>query len=96
MEHQLALSFKEICILPTKIEPISHPNHSCHTALSQMQVCFTGVKWLIEGDIKGFFDNINHKVMVGILAERIMIERVQHSRVVKLSNYLTSYRYSEK
>lgn len=32
------------------------PNHSCHTALSQVQVCFTGVKWFVEGDIKGFFD----------------------------------------
>ena len=36
------------------------PNHSCHTALSQVQVCFTGVKWFVEGDIKSFFDNINH------------------------------------
>ncbi|HEX2925301.1 MAG TPA: reverse transcriptase domain-containing protein [Ruminiclostridium sp.] len=51
------------------------PNHSCHTALSQAQVCFTGVKWFVEGDIKSFFDNINHKVMVGILAERIKDER---------------------
>lgn len=33
---------------------------SCHTALLQTQKRFTGVKWFIEGDIKGFFDNINH------------------------------------
>ena len=51
------------------------PNHSCHTALSQVQVCFTGVKWFVEGDIKGFFDNIDHDVMVDILAERIKDER---------------------
>lgn len=36
------------------------PNRSCHTALNEIQKTFTGVKWFIEGDIKGFFDNINH------------------------------------
>ena len=51
------------------------PNHSCHTALSQVQVNFTGVKWFVEGDIKGFFDNIDHDVMIHILAERIKDER---------------------
>ena len=59
-------------------EDISHgfrPNHSCHTALNQIQVCFTGAKWFVEGDIKGFFDNINHDKMVSILAEKIHDER---------------------
>lgn len=28
-----------------------------------------------RGDIKGFFDNINHDVLIGILAERINDER---------------------
>jgi len=35
---------------------------------------FTGVKWFIEGDIKGFFDNINHQTMVSILHKRIKDE----------------------
>ena len=51
------------------------PKHSCHTALDQVQKNFTGVKWFVEGDIKGFFDNINHDVMVEILSERIKDER---------------------
>lgn len=51
------------------------PNHSCHTALRHVQVNFTGVKWFVEGDIKGFFDNIDHDVMIHILAERIKDER---------------------
>lgn len=51
------------------------PNRSCHTALDQLQTCFCGVKWFVEGDIKGFFDNINHEIMVGILEERIKDER---------------------
>jgi len=59
-------------------EKCSHgfrPNHSCHTALNQVQGCFTGVKWFIEGDIRGFFDNIDHDVMIGILSKRIKDDR---------------------
>lgn len=59
-------------------EPISNgfrPNKSCHTALTHIQKTFTGVKWFIEGDIKGFFDNINHNTLIGIMRERIKDER---------------------
>jgi group II intron reverse transcriptase/maturase len=51
------------------------PNRSCHTALIQVQKRFTGVKWFVEGDIKGFFDNINHDVLISILKKRIADER---------------------
>ena len=40
-----------------------------------IQKSFTAVKWFIEGDIKGFFDNINHNVLIDILRERIADER---------------------
>jgi group II intron reverse transcriptase/maturase len=59
-------------------ESTSHgfrPRRSCHTALMQVQRTFTGTRWFIEGDIKGFFDNINHDVLVGILRERIDDDR---------------------
>lgn len=70
------------------------PNHSCHTALNQVQVCFTGVKWFVEGDIKGFFDNIDHEVMVGILAERIKDERfLRLIRKFLKAGYLEDWRY---
>ena len=51
------------------------PKRSCHTALIDIQKTFTAVKWFIEGDIKGFFDNINHDVLINILRERIADER---------------------
>jgi group II intron reverse transcriptase/maturase len=51
------------------------PNRSCHTALMQVSKSFNGAKWFIEGDIKGFFDNIDHDVMISILQERISDER---------------------
>lgn len=70
------------------------PKHSCHTALSQAQVCFTGVKWFVEGDIKGFFDNINHEVMIGILAERIEDEKfLRLIRKFLKAGYLEDWQY---
>ena len=34
-----------------------------------------GHVWFIEGDIKGFFDNINHNTLIDILRKRIDDER---------------------
>lgn len=51
------------------------PNRSCHTALTRIQKTFKSTKWFIEGDIKGFFDNIDHNVLIGILRKRISDER---------------------
>ena len=59
-------------------ETTSHgfrPKRSCHTALLHIQKTFSGAKWFIEGDIKGFFDNIDHDVLVGILREHISDDR---------------------
>ena len=59
-------------------ETTSHgfrPKRSCHTALLHIQKTFSGAKWFIDGDIKGFFDNIDHDVLVGILRERISDDR---------------------
>ena len=59
-------------------EKCSHgfrPHRSCHTALASIHEGFDGTRWFIEGDIKGFFDNIDHDVMIGILSERISDQR---------------------
>lgn len=50
------------------------PYRSCHTALMEVQNEFTGVKWFVEGDIKGCFDNIDHHILVDILRRRIKDE----------------------
>jgi group II intron reverse transcriptase/maturase len=57
-----------------QFSPFSHgfrPDRGCHTALIQIQKGWTGTKWFIEGDIKGFFDNIHHQSMLSILSEKI-------------------------
>ena len=62
-------------IYEDSFEEISHgfrPNRSCHTALRQIQNRFVRCKWYVEGDIKGFFDNIDHNIMINILRKRII------------------------
>ncbi len=44
---------------------------SCHTALSQIKNTWKGLTWCIEGDIKGFFDNINHQILIKIISKKI-------------------------
>ena len=51
------------------------PNRSCHTALREIYQQCRGTKWWVEGDIKGFFDNIDHQVLIDILRRRIKDEK---------------------
>jgi len=51
------------------------PKRSCHTALDEVRNRFKGVNWFIEGDIKGFFDNIDHQTLISILRRKITDER---------------------
>ncbi len=70
------------------------PNRSCHTALAQIQKTFSGAKWFIEGDIKGFFDNIDHNVLIDILRKRIADERfLRLVRKFLKAGYLEDWKY---
>ncbi|MHB8628841.1 MAG: reverse transcriptase domain-containing protein [Aggregatilineales bacterium] len=53
------------------------PNRSCHTALSEVKQ-MNGVRWWVEGDIQGFFDNLNHTTLLRILNQRIIDKRFLH------------------
>lgn len=46
-------------------------NRGCHTALQQIKNQGNGTKWFVEGDIKGFFDNIDHHILMKLLRKRI-------------------------
>ena len=50
------------------------PKRSCHTALTQVKKNFTGVTWIVEGDIKACFDNFDPHVLVELLRKRISDE----------------------
>lgn len=80
-----------------RFSPQSHgfrPNRGCHTALQEITHKWRGVKWFIEGDIKGCFDNINHDVLLSILRETILDNRLIRlvSNMLR-AGYLEDWRY---
>src|SRR5216684_3603939 len=56
------------------------PKKSCHTALKDIGY-WTGTKWFIEFDIEGYFDNIDHKILMQLLEKKI--DDVKFLRVIK-------------
>nr|YP_010003156.1 hypothetical protein JXY92_mgp08 [Ulva torta]AZP40264.1 hypothetical protein [Ulva torta] len=46
------------------------PNRSAHSALKDIR-SWTGITWMIEGDIKGCFDNVDHHILECLLKVRI-------------------------
>lgn len=72
------------------------PHRSCHTALGMIKKSFAGAKWFIEGDIKGFFDNIDHNVLISILRERISDERfLRLIRKFLNAGYVEDWKYNK-
>jgi group II intron reverse transcriptase/maturase len=70
------------------------PSRSCLTGLEQVKRQWTGVKWIIEFDIKGFFDNIDHIKMIEILERKICDKRIV--TLVKLmlkAGYMEEWKY---
>jgi len=51
------------------------PHHSCHTALREFRTKWSAVNWLIEGDIKACFDELDHHILVTTLRKKIRDER---------------------
>ena len=89
-------------ILEAVYEPVfldcSHgfrPNRGCHSALKSVKYRFNGIRWFVEGDIKGCFDNIDHSVLVNIISKKI-----KDARLTKLiykflkAGYLEDFQYN--
>ena len=66
------------------------PDRGCHSALSNVTNHWTGVRWFVEGDIKGCFDNIDHEVMLSVLGEKL-----HDNRFLRLLKYLLKAGYME-
>ena len=66
------------------------PGRGCHTALSNVVDHWTGVRWFVEGDIKGCFDNIDHEVLLSVLGEKL-----HDNRFLRLLKYLLKAGYVE-
>ena len=66
------------------------PGRGCHAALSKVAHTWTGVRWFVEGDIKGCFDNIDHDVLLSVLGEKL-----RDNRFLRLLKYLLKAGYLE-
>jgi group II intron reverse transcriptase/maturase len=60
------------------------PGRDCHCALDSLYMAITSrkVNWVLDADIKGYFDSISHEWMVRFLEHRIADKRML--RLVKL------------
>lgn len=79
-------------ILEPKFSNLSHgfrPSRGCHTALREIRG-WKGVIWFIEGDIKSFFDNIDHHIL-----ERLINNHFNDKRLINLYWKLVKAGYIE-
>ncbi|MEG4501943.1 reverse transcriptase domain-containing protein [Microcoleus sp. F10-C6] len=67
------------------------PERGCHTALTTIDRTWQGTKWFIEGDIRGCFDNIDHKILMSILRDKI-----KDNRFLRLMENLLKAGYCEQ
>lgn len=67
----------------------------CHTALTEIQKTWKGTRWFIEGDIKEYFDTIDHEILLEILREKIHDGRfIELVRKLLTAGYLENWKYN--
>lgn len=72
------------------------PGRGCHTALDEIRRRWKGIKWFIEGDIKGCFDNIDHRVLLSLIRRQIPDERFLTLLKDMLKvGYMDDFRYNK-
>jgi len=70
------------------------PGRGCHTALRQIEHCWTGVTWFIEADIHDCFGSLDHQILLDILAENIHDGRfIELVRRMLKAGYLEDWQY---
>src|SRR5580693_8423770 len=68
----------------------------CHTALREVQSAWSGTVWFIEGDISDCFGSLDHEVLLGILAEKILDNRfLRLIRNMLKAGYLDDWQYHD-
>ena len=71
------------------------PGRSCHTALTDVAITWTGTTWFIEGDVSDCFGSLDHEIMVRILAGRIHDNRfLRLVRNMLQAGYLEDWKWN--
>lgn len=76
IQQSLKLVLEEI--LEPKFSEYSHgfrPSRGCHSALAHIRK-WKGASWVLEGDIKSFFDNIDHDIVANLLKRHFKEQRL--------------------
>jgi group II intron reverse transcriptase/maturase len=72
------------------------PQRSCHTALQHVQRLWDGVQWLVEVDIQGFYDNIDHDIMIRLLQQKIDDKRfVDLIKAMLQAGYVEDWKFHQ-
>ena len=95
---------QEVCriVLESIYEPIFsdyscgfRPKRGAHDALLKVRDTWTGTKWFIEFDIKGYFDNINHEILIECLEKKIGDKRfIALLRKMLRAGYVEDWKYN--
>lgn len=51
-------------------------NRSCHSALNQIYHEWRGIRWFIECDFEGCFDNVSHPILLNIFSQHIKDRKI--------------------
>lgn len=69
---------------------------SCQTALETIVRTWRGTKWFIEFDIEGYFDNIDHKILMGLLEKKIDdVKFINVIRKMLKAGYMEDWKYHD-
>lgn len=72
------------------------PERSCHTALTLISRTWKGLKWVVDMDIQGFFDNIDHEKMIEILEKKIDDEKfIRLIKKLLRAGYLEDWKFHD-
>ena len=73
------------CIYDSSVNPTFLPSSfgfrkglGCHHALKRGQETFNHAAWIIKADVKAFFDEVDHHVLIKLLQKRIADQRFIH------------------
>ena len=70
------------CIYDSSVNPTFRPSSygfrkglGCHHALKRGYETFEGCAWIIKADVKAFFDEVDHHILINLLKKRINDQR---------------------
>lgn len=70
------------------------PKRSCHTALVQIERGWKAPKWFVDMDISGFYDNINHQILVRVLEKKIADRKfIKLIKMILQAGYVEDWKF---